>query len=192
MVFSFTNWFLNMLSYLGLYNKKAKLVFLGLDNAGKTTLLHMLKDGKLVQHQPTLHPTNEEIRMGKITFSAFDLGGHKEARRIWQDYYAKCDAVIYIVDAADHERMQESADALRELLESEELAGVPFAILGNKIDRPDACSEPQFMQMINIHTTGKHATKEELGTTRPIEVFMCSILRKTGYAEGFRWIGQYL
>ncbi len=132
--------------------------------------------------------------MGKITFRTFDLGGHKEARRVWQDYYTNCDAVIYIVDAADAERLPESKAALQELLSSEELAGIPFAILGNKIDRPEAVSEPQLLSELAIpHTTGKDVTKHNLPENeRPVELFMCSILKKSGYAEGFRWIAEFL
>ncbi|XP_031398604.1 GTP-binding protein SAR2-like [Punica granatum] len=188
------DWFRGILASLAVWRKEAKILFLGLDNGGKTTLLRMLTDESLGQYQRTQHPTSEELSIGNIKFKAFDLGGHAIARRVWKDYYAQVHAVVYLVDSCDRERFAEAKKELDALLSDDSLTNVPFLILGNKIDILNAASENELRYFLGLadSTTGKGQVNLEGTNVRPLEVFMCSIVRKMGYGEGFQWLCQYI
>ncbi|KAA0046690.1 GTP-binding protein SAR1A [Cucumis melo var. makuwa] len=104
------------------------------------------------------------------------------------------DAVVYLVDAYDKERFAESKKELDALLSDESLANVPFLVLGNKIDIPYAASEDELRYHLGLtnFTTGKGKVNLADTNVRPLEVFMCSIVRKMGYGDGFKWLSQYI
>uniref|UniRef100_A0A0G4ICT0 Small COPII coat GTPase SAR1 n=1 Tax=Chromera velia CCMP2878 TaxID=1169474 RepID=A0A0G4ICT0_9ALVE len=196
-MFGAFQWFWDILDWLGLSHKSAKILFLGLDNAGKTTLLSMLKDDKVQQHVPTTHPHCEELVIGKMKFRTFDLGGHETARRIWRDYFPSVGAIVFLVDSTDRERFEEASEELSLLLDTPELSEVPFIVLGNKIDDPRAVSEDELKYKLDLYrhipfefgSKGKDKYRQGV---RPVGVFMCSVIRKMGYVEAFRWLSKFL
>lgn len=187
------DWVFKTLSFLGLYKKRVRMLFLGLDNAGKTTLLGMLKSSAMVAAAPTQQVTSEELVIGNIHFKAYDLGGHEVARHMWQEYYVSCGAITYIIDATDQDRFETSRAVLTDLLENPDLKTVPFLILLNKMDKPGAARPDAVISYFGLseRLTGKENSK--LGSRqRALELFPCSIKNKSGYAEGFRWLSNFV
>jgi GTP-binding protein SAR1 len=191
------SWLRSIFDFFGLFPRNAKIVFLGLDNAGKTTLLQMLKENRLGASPPTLHPTHEELLIENIRFSTFDLGGHETARALWRNYTGGASGVVFLVDAADRTRFEEAKEELSHFLrqmEDDNLAGVPIAVLGNKIDIPTAASEDElrFKLALQQHFTCGKGAKKGFEGERQVEVFMVSVKNRMGYNEAFKWLSQHV
>ena len=108
--------------------------------------------------------------------------------------FMKVDEVVYLVDAYDKERFAESKKELDALLSDEALANVPFLVLGNKIDILYAASEDELRYHLGLTNfiTGKGKVNLADANVCPLEVFMCSIVHKMGYGDGFKWLSQYI
>jgi GTP-binding protein SAR1 len=157
--------------------KQAKLLILGLDNAGKTTLLNLLRNNKLTLSIPTTQPYANTVSIGGVTFSACDMGGHKSARRLWSDYCVGTDCIIFVVDAADRERIDEASKELNHLLTASYIVDVPLLVLGNKVDVGYACSEAELRNRLGLelHSSSLH-------------LLMCSIVKRWNINGAMEWI----
>ena len=172
--------FYNILSYLGLYHKTAKILFLGLDNAGKTTLLRRMKDNIVGVYEPTFHPNYDTLIVGNVQFHTFDLGGHKSSRQLWRNYWADIDGIVFLVDAVDSRRFDEAKKELHSILREDKLNKTPILVLGNKIDVSRAVSENDLRDWLSF------PQKEN------VKLFMCSIILNIGYKKGFEWLGKII
>jgi len=185
------DWFWEILYSLGFFKKKATILLLGLDNAGKTTLLHKIKYNSIRLFNPTERAQLEEVTMGKITFRAWDLGGHKAVRFWWKDHFTEADAIIFVVDSADQDRFSEAKEELTALLKESDLMDCKaFCILANKIDLKDAVSGETLITTLDLENVLKRGTKTN--EERKVELFRCSLVDGTGYLEAFKWLGDVL
>jgi GTP-binding protein SAR1 len=195
-IVSFKNWLVS----LGFnYNKKGKLLFLGLDYAGKTTLLYLLKENKIIQAPPTGQGSCEELVLNKITFTTYDVGGHSQVRKVWSEYFFAVDAIVFIIDVSSRERFAEAKFELDAILCNEDILACPILVLGNKIDAENAADEEQVKAYFNLGhlltgkaVSGKQTNGDMTGATfvRPIELYMTSCTKRQGYGDGFRWLSN--
>ena len=110
-----------------------RILMVGLDAAGKTTILYKLKLGEYVTPIPTIGFNVEEVNYKNINFTMWDVGGQAKLREMWRFYYENTQAVIFVVDSADHQRIEhEAKEELNVLMNTEELKDCIFLIYANK------------------------------------------------------------
>lgn len=178
------------MSFLRLRNKvksvnKAKILILGLDAAGKTTLSRYLRYGEFQDNTvPTIGQNIDTFSVEGWTITAIDVAGQKNFRFLWESHYQGSSAIIFVIDAADYERLPEARDILkRHVFDNAHLDGVPVLIMANKQDLPGSIDAPLLVQMLDLHN-------QFLGRT--FSVFDCSILYGGGIMESFGWLVNQL
>mgnify|MGYP000856842999 CR=1 FL=1 len=180
-----SEWYQLILKRLGFAAKEASLVVVGLDNAGKTTLLHRLCTGKVRNFVPTERAKEESFSLGGVKFRGWDLGGHDAVRHLWLDYYIQHDAIVFMVDSTDVRRFEEAKEELEDILEDEEVFDKPVLILSNKIDRKDATLLDDVVKALDVE-------REWPERTAPIKIFEISIVKGLGYEEAFQWLAAQI
>lgn len=159
-------------------SKEVRILILGLDNAGKTTILYRLQVDEVVQTIPTIGFNVETVQYKNIKFQVWDLGGQTSIRPYWRCYYPNTNAVIYVVDSADPDRIGDSKEELRLMLEEEELKGVTLLALANKQDLPGALSAAEVSEGLGLTTI----------RNRQWAIFQTSAIKGSGINEGLDWL----
>ncbi|CAH8857453.1 unnamed protein product [Trichobilharzia szidati] len=154
----------------------------GLDGAGKTTILYRLQVGEVVTTIPTIGFNVETVVHKNLKFQVWDLGGQTSIRPYWRCYYSNTDAIIYVVDSMDRDRVGISKQELFSMLEEEELRGAVLVILANKQDISGCMSISEVAQSL-----GLAAIKN-----RRYQLFKTSALKGEGLEEAMDWLSNTL
>lgn len=133
-------------------DKDARILLLGLDNSGKTTILKKLADEDTTSVVPTQGFCVKSLKHGLLKFNVWDIGGQKSIRLYWRNYYDNTSTIIYVIDSADRRRMEETGLELQQLLDEEKLLHTPLLILANKQDLINALSIAEIQSGLNLHS----------------------------------------
>jgi len=161
-------------------SKEVRILILGLDNAGKTTILYRLQNesDEAVQTIPTIGFNVETLQYKNIKFQVWDLGGQTSIRPYWRCYYPNTDAIIFVVDSADAERMPVARGELAAMLEEEELRDAILLVFANKQDQKGALNAQQISDALGLPDV----------RNRQWSIQETSAFQGKGMFEGFDWL----
>ena len=167
-----------MFSKLLWAKKEIRILILGLDNAGKTTLLYRLKIGEVVTTIPTIGFNVESVTYKNLNFNVWDLGGQTSIRPYWRCYYANTAAVVFVIDSTDIDRLETASGELRAMLDEEELRDAALLVFANKQDQPGAKGAGDISEALRLG---------EL-KDRNWSIMACSAIDGRGVNEGMDWL----
>jgi len=174
---------LSMLSSLSRFwnmKRDVRIVMIGLDAAGKSTILYKLKLNETVTTIPTIGFNVETVEYKNLNMTVWDIGGQETLRKLWRHYYRNTDGVIFVVDSADHDRLEDARETLSRVFEEDELRDAVFLIYANKQDLPGAVSISELSDKLGLHGQRKHKWY----------VQGASATTGAGLYEGLDWLSQ--
>lgn len=162
-------------------NREMRILMLGLDNAGKTTILYKLKLGKTAQTAPTVGFNVETVKQKNVSFAVWDCGGQERIRPLWRHYFTGTDALIYVVDSSDLNRLEESKKELLRVISDKELSECLLIVLANKQDVPNAIKPKELIDRFDLNNLpGNHIWS----------VIPTIAINGTGLVETLNWISN--
>ncbi|KAF4716884.1 Arf GTPase arf1, partial [Perkinsus olseni] len=132
--------------------KEMRILMVGLDAAGKTTILYKLKLGEVVTTIPTIGFNVETVEYKNISFTVWDVGGQDKIRPLWRHYYQNTQGLIFVVDSNDRDRMDDAKEELHRMLNEEELRDACVLVFANKQDLPNAMTAAEVTEKLGLHS----------------------------------------
>eukprot|EP00118_Oscarella_pearsei_P005602 m.25826 g.25826 ORF g.25826 m.25826 type:complete len:187 (+) comp28985_c0_seq1:1503-2063(+) len=133
------------------WKEEMELTLVGLQNSGKTTFVNVIASGHFNEDMiPTVGFNMRKVTKGNVTIKLWDIGGQPRFRSMWERYCRGVSCIVYMIDAADHEKLEASKCELQSLLEKPQLAGIPVLVLGNKKDLPSAMDEKELIEKMDL------------------------------------------
>ncbi|CAD6194167.1 unnamed protein product [Caenorhabditis auriculariae] len=163
-------------------NLECRTLMLGLDGAGKTTILYKLKLNEVVTTIPTIGFNVENVSYQKISMTVWDVGGQERIRALWKYYFPNTTALIFVVDSNDTERVEEAREELWNLLKDPELQNIVLLVFANKQDLPRAMTIPQITEGLELQKI----------TGRQWIVIGSNGLTGDGLYKGLEWLSEKL
>mmetsp|Transcript_19463 Transcript_19463/g.45503 ORF Transcript_19463/g.45503 Transcript_19463/m.45503 type:complete len:182 (-) Transcript_19463:60-605(-) len=161
-----------------------RLLLLGLDAAGKTTILYKLKLGDLVTTIPTIGFNVETVQYKNVTFTIWDIGGQDRIRQLWRHYYACTGGVVFVVDSNDRDRVEEARQEIHKLMNEDELPhDATLLILANKQDMTGAMDAATLAEKLQL----KSIPRSHKWYIEPT-----SAITGAGIYEGLDWLSANL
>ena len=159
--------------------KELRVLMLGLDNAGKTTVIKKFMGEDVNTISPTLGFNIVSLDHRNYKLNVWDVGGQQTIRSYWRNYYEQTDGIVWVVDSADTRRLQLCRDELHALLKEEKLAGASLLIFANKQDLDGALSLEQIAQVLEL---------DKISTNRHHHLEVCSAITGDGLLAGVDWL----
>ena len=161
--------------------KEARILMVGLDAAGKTTILYKLKLGEVITTIPTIGFNVETIEYKNISFTVWDIGGQDIIRLLWKHYYQNTQGIIFVVDSTDEERFETVKLELNRMIVDEDLQDACLLVLANKCDLSNAIRPSALAEKIGLHSLkNKWHIQSTCATTGD------------GLYEGLEWLSKNL
>lgn len=159
-------------------HQEHKVIIVGLDNAGKTTILYQFSMNEVVHTSPTIGSNVEEIVINNTRFLMWDIGGQESLRSSWNTYYTNTEFVIVVVDSTDRERISVTREELYKMLAHEDLRKAGLLIFANKQDVKECMTVAEISQFLKLTSIKDHQW----------HIQACCALTGEGLCQGLEWM----